>query len=214
MNDALLGLFAVAIGALFCFRGYAAMRTIIPLWALFGGFMLGAGLVAGVGDENFLRSALAWIVGLAVGLLFAAFAYLYFEVSVVLAMGTAGFALGSGLLTALGVSWSWLVVLGGLAAGVLLAFLAIVADLPALLLIVVTVLGGATAVVFGLMLLFGTLETEQLDDASTTELVDASWWWYAIYGATVLAGLVTQSRLVASLRVPPREQWLGAPPVQ
>jgi hypothetical protein len=210
VNDVLIGLAAVAIGALFCLRGYVAMRTIIPLWALFGGFMFGAGLVASVGDDGFLRSAAAWIVGIAVGLLFASVAYLYFEVSVVVAMATAGFALGTGLLTALGVRWSWLVVLGGLAAGVLLALLAIASDLPAFLLIALTVLGGATTIVFGLMLLVGTLQTDELDDASTTELVDASWWWYAVYLAAVIAGFIAQSRLTASLRTSPRDQWAGA----
>lgn len=209
MNDVLIGLSAVAIGAVFCLRGYVAMRTIIPLWALFGGFMFGAGLVASIGNDGFLRSVAAWMVGLVVGALFASVAYLYFEVSVVVAMGTAGFAIGTGLLTTIGVRWSWLVVLGGLVAGVLLALLAIASDLPAFLLIALTVLGGATTVVFGLMLLAGTLQTDDLDDASTTELVDASWWWYVIYLAAVTIGFVEQSRLQSALRTSPREQWSG-----
>jgi len=209
MNDVLLGLAAIAIGALFTARGYIAMRQIIPLWALFSGFMLGAGLVSSVNDDGFLRSVASWIVGLAVGLVFAAFAYLYFEVSVVLAMGTVGFALGSSVLSALGVRWSWLVVLGGLVAGVLLAIAAIRTNMPALLLIVLTVLGGASVVVFGLMLLFGTVDTRELDDATTTDHLGASGWWYAVYLAIVVAGFVAQARDV-SARHSPREQWAGA----
>lgn len=207
MNDVVIGVAAVVVGAVFCLRGYVAMRTIIPLWALFGGFMLGAGLVAGAGGDGFLRSVLAWVVGAAVGLLFASVAYLWFEVSVIVAMATAGFAIGTGLLTALGVRWSWLVVLGGLAVGVLLAVVAIGSDLPAMLLVLLTVLGGASTVVFGLMLLAGTLGTDDLDEAATTELVDASWWWYAVYAAVAVVGLVAQLRHPALLRTAPRDQW-------
>lgn len=207
MNDVVIGVAAVVVGAVFCLRGYVAMRTIIPLWALFGGFMLGAGLVAGAGGDGFLQSVLAWVVGAAVGVVFASVAYLWFEVSVIVAMATAGFAIGTGLLTALGVRWSWLVVLGGLVVGVLLAVIAIGSDLPAMLLVILTVLGGASTVVFGLMLLAGTIDTDDLDEAATTELVDASWWWYATYVAVAVVGLVAQLRHPSLLHTAPRDQW-------
>jgi hypothetical protein len=34
MNDLLIGLVAIAVGAEFCFRGYLARRVIIPTWGL------------------------------------------------------------------------------------------------------------------------------------------------------------------------------------
>ncbi len=52
MNDVVLALLAIAIGALFCFRGYLTMRVVIPIWGAFTGFALGAGLVAGVTDDG------------------------------------------------------------------------------------------------------------------------------------------------------------------
>ena len=64
MNDIVVGLVAILTGAVFCFRGYLAMRIIIPLWGAFAGFMLGAGIVAT--DAGFLATALGWIVGFAV----------------------------------------------------------------------------------------------------------------------------------------------------
>jgi hypothetical protein len=215
MNDVLVGLAAIAIGLLFCFRGYVAMRLIIPVWGFFAGFMLGAGLVAGVGDEGFLRSAAAWLTGLAIGLLFAVIAYLYFVVSIVLAMGTVGFALGTATLTALDVSWSWVVVLGGLAAGVLLAVLAIATDLPAVVLIVLTALGGASVAVFGLMLILGAVQTGDLDSEAATRTADDDWWWYAISLVLAISGVVVQSRIAASLRASARDLWsTGAPPAR
>jgi hypothetical protein len=215
MNDVLVGLAAIAIGLLFCFRGYVAMRLIIPVWAFFAGFMLGAGLVAGVGDEGFLQSAAAWLTGLAIGLLFAAIAYLYFVVSIVLAMGTVGFALGTAALTALDVTWSWVVVLGGLAAGVLLAVVAIATDLPAVVLIVLTAFGGASVAVFGLMLILGVVQTGELDSEAATRTADDDWWWYAISLVLAVGGVVVQSRIAASLRASARDLWSsGAPPAR
>ncbi len=53
----------MVIGAGFCFRGYLAMRVIIPFWGAFAGFMLGAGLVDAIDDSGFLATLLGWLVG-------------------------------------------------------------------------------------------------------------------------------------------------------
>lgn len=116
MADALLGFVFVVVGVAFCFRGYLAMRVIIPIWGAFSGFMLGAGLVASLAGEGFLASLLGWLVGLGVAVVFGALAYLYYEISVFIAMSAIGFALGTAAMVALGVRWSWLIVLVGVVA--------------------------------------------------------------------------------------------------
>ena len=209
MQDVVVGVLALFVGALFCFRGYLAMRIIIPLWGAFAGFLLGAGLVDAGSDDRFLRSILGWIIGIAVACLFALIAYLYYEVSVVLAMAAIGFALGTSAMVALGVSWSWLIVLVGVLAGAALALVAIVADLPVFLLMVLTALAGASTAVFGLMLLFGAVDTADLDSALTTERLDDDWWWYAGYAAIAIAGIVVQVRYTERLRASLREQWVA-----
>ena len=137
------GLLAIVVGALFCFQGYLALRILIPIWGALAGFSFGAGLVASISDERFLSTALGWIVGLVLAIVFGLLAYLYYAVSVVIAMGFLGFVIGTSVMYALNVSWEWLVVLVGAAAGVLLAFLAVVADLPMVLLVARSALGGA-----------------------------------------------------------------------
>ena len=141
MNDIVVGVLAILTGAVFCFRGYLAMRIIIPLWGAFAGFMLGAGIVSGA--DGFLGSALGWIVGIALAVVFGLLAYLYYEVAVVIGMLAIGFTLGTSLMVALGVTWSWVIVLAGLALAVVLAFVALVADLPMALLTVLTAHGGS-----------------------------------------------------------------------
>ena len=84
--------------------------------------MLGAGIVAT--DAGFLATALGWIVGFAVALLFGLLAYLYYEVAVVLGMLAIGFALGTSLMVALGVTWNWVIVLAGVTVALVLAFIA------------------------------------------------------------------------------------------
>ena len=208
MSDVLLGIFAVLAGLLFCFRGYLAMRVVIPIWGAFAGFMLGAGAVANITDEGFLASVLGWIVGGVVGLLFAAFAYLYYAVAVVISLGAIGFAIGTGVMTAIGVTWSWMIVLVGVAVGLILAILAIVGDLPMTLLVALTALGGASGVVTGLLLLFGVITVGDFQSEATTRALQDDWWWFAIYAGLAVAGMIAQFRSIVSLKMSLREAWV------
>jgi hypothetical protein len=207
MQDVIVGLLAVAIGAVFCFAGFIAMRIVIPLWGAFAGLVFGAGLIDVASDDGFLRSWLQWLVGLAFAGLFAALAYLYYEITIVVAMGAIGFAIGTSVMVALGISWSWVIVLVGLAAGVLLALAAIVGNLPGVLLIVLSALAGASTMVGGLMLLTGAVDTADFDHASVTERLDDDWWWYALYLALVIAGIIGQVRTASGLDRSLRDSW-------
>lgn len=205
MNDIIVGVLAILTGAVFCFRGYLAMRIIIPLWGAFAGFMLGAGIVAG--DAGFLATALGWIVGVAVALAFGLIAYLFYEVAVMIGMIAIGFTLGTSLMVALGVTWSWVIVLSGVVLAVALAFVALVGDLPMTLLTVLTGLAGAATIVAGLMLVFGVTDLDEFDSAQTTETLNDDWWWYAIYLGLAVAGMVIQFTDVDRRRESLREAW-------
>jgi hypothetical protein len=207
MSDILIGLLAVAVGALIAARGYLAMRLIIPVWGAFTGFFVGAGIVGAVTGDGFLSTVVGWLVGLAVAMVFALLAYLYYELSVVIAMGAIGFSLGTAAMVALGVSWSWVIVLVGVLAAVFLAGIAIVGDLPMVILMVLSALAGASTVVFGLMLVFGVIDLGDLDSAATTQAVDDDWWWYAISILVAAVGIAAQFRAVESLTTTMRQQW-------
>jgi hypothetical protein len=207
VQDLVFGLVAIAAGALFCFAGYLAFRIVIPLWAAFVGFGLGAGVVASVTDDGFLRTGVSWLVGLAVALAFALLAYLFYELAVVIAMGSIGFALGTGLMVALDVEWTWLVVLVGVVLGLLLAVGAILADLPMLLLVVLGALGGASAMTTGAMLLVGAVDTEEFTEEEATEQIGHAWWWSLLFVVLAVAGLVVQLRSASRLRQSTREAW-------
>jgi hypothetical protein len=205
VNDIVVGLIAILTGAVFCFRGYLAMRIIIPLWGAFAGFMLGAGIMSG--SDGFLGSAIGWIVGIAVAVVFGLIAYLYYEVAVMIGMMAIGFALGSSLMVLLGVTWSWLIVLSGVVLAVVLAFVAIAGDLPMVLLTVLTGLAGSSTIVFGLMLVVGVTDVAELDSAQTTEALADDWWWYAIYIVLAIAGMLAQFADVDRRRDSLRAAW-------
>lgn len=207
MADVLIGVLAVAVGAAFAFRGYLAMRLIIPLWGSLTGFFVGAGLVAAFTDGGFLASTTSWLVGLATALVFGLLAYVYYEVSVVVSMAAIGWVLGTALLTAVGITWSWVVVLGGVAAGMLLAVVAISADLPMTLLTVLTAFGGATVVTAGLMLLVGTLDVGDLGSGATTTAMDDSLLWSLLYLGVAVAGIIAQLRDTDQRRSGLRSTW-------
>jgi hypothetical protein len=210
MERWIYALIAIAAGALFCFRGYFAFRIIIPIWGFFAGFSFGAGLVAAIADDGFLATGLSWLVGLAGGLLFAVLAYLFYEVAIMIAMGSIGFAIGAGALVALGVEWTWVVVLVGVIVGALLAIAAIAVDLPTVVLVVASAVGGASAITTGLMLLTGALDTADFTDESVTAQADNDWWWYVVYVVLVVLGITSQLRLTRRLLRPIREEWESA----
>lgn len=193
MEDIVIGLIALVAGSVFCFSGYRAFRLIIPLWGAFTGFAVGAGAISAITGDALLAKPVGWIVGLVVGVVFALLAYLYYEVAVILTMGSLGFLAGSALMTALGVGWNWLIVLVAVAVSVVFAVFALVTNFPRIVLVIVSATAGATAMVAGGMLLVGALETADLTRAYVTERIEDDWWWYLGYLALVLAGIFSQA---------------------
>lgn len=196
MSSILVGIVAIAIGLVFCLRGVVAMRVVIAIWGAFVGLNVGAGIVSAVTGDGYLSTVAGWIVGICVGLLFALLAYLYYAVAVTLAMASIGFVLGTTAMAALGVTWSWVIVLVGLVVGVALAIAAIALNLPALLLIVLSAMGGASAIVGGFMLITATIELDDFTRATVTSNIGHDWWWYAIYLVLVVVGVVAQAKVV------------------
>lgn len=209
MQDLVVGVLAILVGALFCFRGYWAMRFVIPLWGAFAGFNAGAGLVAKLNHEGFLVSALGWTVAVAAALLFALFAYLYYAIAVIIAMASIGFALGAATMAAAGVSWNWAIVLAGAVVGVLLAIVAIITDLPMALLVILSAIAGAAASVAGLMLLSGTLNTVDFSNQNVTLDLNGNGWWYVLLVVLIAVGAAVQFRSVRA-RSGMHDSWADA----
>jgi hypothetical protein len=129
-------------------------------------------------------------------------------------MAALGFTLGTSIMAAFHIPWSWLTVGVGVAVGILLAVIAIAGDLPAILLAILTALGGASVTVFGLMLLFGVLNSGQFTAGDVTRTLDAQWWWYVLYAAFAIVGVIAQGSRLSRMKRSMRQQWAGPTPVR
>lgn len=208
-QDLVVGLLTIAIGGFFCFRGAVAMRFVIALWGAMAGFMLGAGAFAGIDGSGFLATGLGWVLGLVLALVFGALAYLFYAVAVILAMAAMGFSLGTTLMVALGVTWSWVIVLVGVALGAILAIITLLLNLPLVIMLVFSAFAGASAIVTGFMLLVGRIDADQFTNAAFTEAVHLAPGWYVLYLILAVIGIIVQFRFVTSPFAGMRDQWDG-----
>jgi hypothetical protein len=207
MTDILLGLLAIIAGSAMLLAGQFVLRLAIPIWGFLAGFAFGAGLVAEFADEHFLGSVLGWVLGLVFALIFAVFAYLYYYVAIVIAMGAFGFAIGSGVVVALGIDWSWLAVLVGLVVGLGIGLVSIFANMPMIVLVVLGSLAGAVGVVAGLMLLVGSLDSADFSRSDFTDTVSNSLWWSLLLLVLAIVGILIQARQRALMRRSVQEVW-------
>ena len=207
MADILLGLLAIIAGSAMLLAGQFVLRLTIPIWGFFAGFAFGAGLVAGFADEHFLGSVLGWVLGLVFALVFAVLAYLYYYVAIVIAMAASGFAIGSGLVVALGIDWNWVAVLVGLVIGLVVGLVSVFTNIPMIVLVIVGSIAGAAGVVAGLMLLVGSLNSTDFTRGDFTDTVSGSFGWSLLLLALAVVGILVQARQRALMRRNIQEVW-------
>ena len=207
MADILLGLLAIIAGGAMLVAGQFVLRIMIPIWGFLAGFAFGAGLVASFADEHFLGTVLGWVLGLVFAVIFAILAYLYYYVAIVIAMGAAGFAIGSGVVIAIGIDWNWVAVLIGLAVGILVGIVSVLFNIPMVLLVFIGSIAGAIGVTGGLMLLFGSLNTADFSRGDFTDTVSNNFLWWLLFVVLAIGGIFIQFRQRAIMNQSVREVW-------
>lgn len=193
MTNTWIGLIAVLAGLLFCFRGFLALRTLIAIWGAFVGFAVGAALTATLASEGVLVSGLSWVISIVSALVFAWLAYAFYAVGVILTAGSTGYMLGLGFAAAVGAG-GWLPTVFGLVGAAVLALLALVTNLPKVLLALVSASAGAAAIIIGAMILAGLVDVNQMTAESWTGVITDHWGWNLAYLVLFVAGLVSQLR--------------------
>ncbi|MFT3860259.1 DUF4203 domain-containing protein [Micropruina sp.] len=207
MDDVVVGLLVVAGGCVVGAAGYRALRLVITLLGALAGFGIGAELALAVPLDGLAGGVLTWIGGLAGAALFGWLAYAFYRVAVLLGLASFGFAIGSGLMLALGFRGGWLTWLIGALAAAVLVLIGLIGDLPAVLLIVLTSLAGANLTVTGAMLLTGSVSLSQLK-APGGEAMSTSWWWAVVSIAVAVLFSGYQLRALNRSRASAmRAQW-------
>lgn len=194
MQSILMSLFALMIGAAFCFAGYLYFLVLLPIWGLFTGFALGASVEVDLAGSRFLSEATSWIAGIALGIGFAALSYLFFSVAIVILSASVGYEVGTGLLAWSGLAPDALFVVIGALIGVALVIMAILLSEREEFIVLLAALGGASVLLLGIALLFGQIPLANLRFGIVGAYTRASWLWLAMWLAIASVGFVVQWR--------------------
>lgn len=207
MNEAAIGILAVLIGLVACLGGYIVFRLVLPILGFLIGLGLGAQLAAALFDQPYLGSALSWIIAIAVGLVVATIAFLWWYVSVALTIGGLGYAIGYGAGIGLGLTVTGAVV-AGVAVAVIFALVALVLRVPIGVVIVVTAFWGASALIGGVLLLLNRIEPNQLRNGTVDVVIAESPLLLAVWLGLGIVGV-----LVQWFTTPREEPVVGEPAV-
>ncbi len=194
-QDFLIGALILLAGAAFCFVGYRFFRILIAIWGFFAGFNLGtAAMTALFTNSPFLGTTTGIVLGLVIGVVFALLAYFFYYFAVVLLGASAGYDLGSGLIGAISSNLQVVAFIVGVVLAVVFALVILLFNLPKLLIMVFTALGGAVAMLAGLLILLGQVKVAYLQYGDAVALVRASWFWSIVAIVLAVVGFLAQWR--------------------
>jgi len=171
---------ALIIGVLALVAGYRLFLLLLPIWGFFAGFAMGAHATTLIFGTGFLSTATSWIVGFVAGLIFAVLSYLIYIVGVALLSAAFGYFLAAGV-TLLFLDPGLIVTLVGLGGAVVMAFVVLAFNIQKPVLEFITSFGGATAVLTGIMLLFGRISLEALGENPVRMVLDDSIFWLIVW---------------------------------
>lgn len=192
----LFSFLAIVVGLGLILLGYAAFRVLLPIIGFLAGLWLGMDLVTNlIGNMPFLGLSLGLILGLVLGVVFAAIAYFVYSIAIVLVGLALGYALGAGVMMMLGIDgfFAWIV---GIVVAVALGALFIKGDMPKIYIMVLTAFAGASALIAGVLVLFGQIPPSQLGLSFVDPYIAQSWFWLIVWAVVGAIGFVIQYQSV------------------
>jgi hypothetical protein len=191
-----VSLFAVVLGLAFCFAGYRVFLILLPVWGFFAGLWLGAEVTTLIFGGGFLATTTGLVIGLVVGLIFAVLSYLFYIIGVALVGAGFGWALGAGFMAAIGLGPGFLATIVAIVVAIIVAGLTLALNLQKYVIIVISAIGGANAVVLSVLLLFGRVSLDTLKEAGNAiaPVLQDSWFWLIAWLIVAIAGIVVQIR--------------------
>jgi hypothetical protein len=185
------GVIALFFGTLLLFGGYRFFLFLLPIWGFFFGFGLGAESVQALFGDAFLATVTSWVVGFVVALIFAVCAYLFYFAAVALVGGALGYAVGVGLMEAIGFNFNLLVWIVGIVLGIIVAFAVLVLNIQKLVVIAATAILGAGVIITTFVVLFGGPEVQVTQNPVRVAL-QTSPWWALLFVVLAVLGFIGQ----------------------
>ena len=191
----IIAIVAALVGLAFCFGGFRFFLFLLPLWGFVVGFNIGTDAITAIFGDKTFATVLSWVVGFVIALGFAVFSYLWYWLAVALLGGTVGYVLGTTVWGLIGGDPNGFVAFGiGLVAAVALAIAVLALNVPKLLVIVLTGLGGAGAIVAGWFILTGAIPTDNIHWYTVGKEITESWFWLIVWAVLAAAGILAQLR--------------------
>ena len=189
-----IAIVALLVGAAFCFGGFKFFLLLLPIWGFVVGFNVGTDAVSAIFKDGTFTTVLSWVVGFVLALLFAVFSYLWYWLAIALLGGSVGYILGSSAWGLIG-NEQGIVAFGiGLVCAVALAIAVLALNVPKLLVIVLSGLGGAGVILAGWFVLTGAIATDSIHWTTVGKEITDSWFYLIVWGVIAAAGMLAQLR--------------------
>ena len=188
----IIAIVAAVIGLAFAFGGWRFFLLLLPFWGFLVGFNIGTDAVSALFGDGTFATLTSWVVGLVFAVAFALFSYLYYYAAIALLGGAVGYAIVTSLWGIIGNEYGLIAFVIGLALGTVVAIGIIALNVPRLLVIVLTGLGGAAVVLAGWFILTGQMPTDNIQWTMVGKLIRDSWFYLIVWGVIAAAGILAQ----------------------
>lgn len=193
----LISLIALGLGLAFLLVGYRFFLLLLPIWGFFAGLWLGAQSISWVLGEGFLASVTGLVVGFLVGLILAAFSYLFYSIGILVLGAFFGYWFSSVILYVLGFNPGFFISIAGIISAIVFATLTVLLDVKKHLVIIITAFAGAGAVLTSLMLLTGAITVTNIQAGAAESLrllIEESAIWMLVWLALAIISIIFQER--------------------
>lgn len=197
-----IGMLSVLIGLAVATMGIRLWFWMLPILGFMAGFFLGTIAIFQLVGDGILGTVLSWVVGIVVGLAFALISWFWWYLGVIIAAGSAGAAIASGLAASFGAERDWVLVLVSVIGAALFVFAALLFNLPIYIVIVNTAIAGALGAVAGLLLIIDRIDLDYLGGGQAVAIVRDSLGWWLLWIAIAAVGIAMQLRFTALMALP------------
>lgn len=197
METLLFAILAIIVGLGLAFMGYAAFRILLPILGFLAGLWLGMDIVANFAS-NFpiMGISLGLILGLVLGAVFAAVAYFVYAFAVLIFGLALGYALGAGFMYAIGFPTPFINFIVGILVAAGVGYLFFKVDMPKIYIMGLTAFAGASAMISGILVLFGQIPPSQLGLSFIDAYIAQSWFWIVVWVVIGTVGFFAQYQMM------------------
>lgn len=202
-QTAFVSLLTLVLGLALCFAGFRLFVILLPLWSFFAAFLITAQAIQELFGGGLLVAISSWVFGFVVGAVCALAAYFFYYAAIVILAASAGYELGVGILSGLGVSAGVPLFLVGLIVAAVVAAAVMLFNVPKLFVIVLTAEVGASLILTGVFLALGRVPLEELRWGLVGDFIRVSWLWFLVFLALMAAGITLQLFTPEEFRLAP-----------